>query len=128
MGVRNAVLQMGASVETGNLIILRMILAFSRELLSRFEVYFWELPNLSGLREFTSFLSKPESLSSTRLHMGGCQNYGPLLGTLNTRCHIIIGIQKRTIILTTTHMVGLCTQKHPPRRARCIAIGTTLKA
>ena len=30
------------------------------------------------------------------LHMGGCQNYGPFLGTLNIRCRIIIGIQKRT--------------------------------
>ena len=36
--------------------------------------------------------------------MGGCQNYGPFLGTLNIRCRIIIGIQKGTIILTTTHM------------------------
>ena len=31
--------------------------------------------------------------------MGGGQNYGPFLGTLNTRCRII---QKGTIILTTT--------------------------
>ena len=36
-------------------------------------------------------------------HMGGCQNYGPFLGTLNIRCRIIIGIQKGTVILTTTH-------------------------
>ena len=36
--------------------------------------------------------------------MGGNQNYGPLLGTLNIRCRIIIGIQKGTIILTTTHI------------------------
>ena len=36
--------------------------------------------------------------------MGGCQNYGPLLGTLNIRCRIRIGIQKGTIILTTTHI------------------------
>ena len=36
--------------------------------------------------------------------MSGCQKYGPFLGTLNTRCRIIIGIQKGTIILTTTHM------------------------
>ena len=36
--------------------------------------------------------------------MGGCQNYGPFLGTLNIRCRIIIGIQKGTIILTTTQM------------------------
>ena len=40
-------------------------------------------------------------------HMGGCQNYGPFLGTLDIRCRIIIGIQKGTIILTTTHIVTL---------------------
>ena len=32
------------------------------------------------------------------------KNYGPFLGTLNIRCRIIIGTQKGTIILTTTHM------------------------
>ena len=37
--------------------------------------------------------------------MGGCQNYGPLLGPLNTRCRILLRTQKGTIILTTTHMV-----------------------
>ena len=36
--------------------------------------------------------------------MGGCPNYGPFLDTLNLRCRIIIGIQKGTIISTTTHM------------------------
>ena len=36
--------------------------------------------------------------------MGGCQNYGPFLGTLNIRCRIIVGVRKGTIILTTTHM------------------------
>ena len=36
--------------------------------------------------------------------MGSCQNYGPFLGTLNSRGRIIIGIQKGTIILTTTPM------------------------
>ena len=36
--------------------------------------------------------------------MGGCQNYGPFLGTLDIRCRIIIGTQKGTIILTTTRM------------------------
>ena len=30
--------------------------------------------------------------------------YGPFVGTLNIRCRIIVGIQKGTIILTTTHM------------------------
>ena len=37
-------------------------------------------------------------------YMGGCQNYDPFLGTLNLRCRTIIGIQKGTIILTTTHI------------------------
>ena len=36
--------------------------------------------------------------------MGGCQNYGSFLGTLNNRCRIITGTQKGTIILTTTHI------------------------
>ena len=36
--------------------------------------------------------------------MGGCQNYGPFLGTLNIRGRTIMGTQKGTIILTTTHM------------------------
>ena len=39
--------------------------------------------------------------------MGGCQNYGPFLGTLNIRGRIITGIQKGTIILTTTHMSSM---------------------
>ena len=37
--------------------------------------------------------------------MGSCQNYGPFLGTLNNRCRILIGTQKGTIILTTTHIL-----------------------
>ena len=37
--------------------------------------------------------------------MGGCQNYGPFLGTPNIRGRIIVGIQKGTIILTTNHIV-----------------------
>ena len=37
-------------------------------------------------------------------YMGGCQNYGAFLGTLNIRCRIVIGTPKGTIILTTTHM------------------------
>ena len=39
-------------------------------------------------------------------YMGGCQNYGPFLGTLNIRCRIIIRIQKwdhnLTIYMTST--------------------------
>ena len=34
--------------------------------------------------------------------MGGCQNYGPFLGTPNIRCRMILGTQKGTIILTTS--------------------------
>ena len=34
--------------------------------------------------------------------MGGCQNYGPILGPLNARCRIILRNQRETIILTTT--------------------------
>ena len=37
-------------------------------------------------------------------YMGGYQNYGPFLGTLNTRCHTIQGTQKGTIVLTNTRM------------------------
>ena len=37
-------------------------------------------------------------------YVGGCQNYDPLLGPLNTRCRIIIRRQKGTIILATTHV------------------------
>ena len=37
-------------------------------------------------------------------YLGGCQNYDPFLGTLNIRCRIIMGIQKGTIILTTTRL------------------------
>ena len=29
--------------------------------------------------------------------MGSCQNYGPVLGTLNNRCRIILGTPKRDI-------------------------------
>ena len=36
--------------------------------------------------------------------MGGCQNYGPFLGTLNVKCRTIIGTQNATIILTATQM------------------------
>ena len=39
------------------------------------------------------------------MHMGGCENYGPLWGPLTTWCRIIRRTQKRTIILTTTHIL-----------------------
>ena len=45
-----------------------------------------------------------EELHSCSFQVGGYQNYGPFLGTLNIRCRIIIGTQKGTIILTTTQV------------------------
>ena len=39
--------------------------------------------------------------------MGGCQTYGPFLGTVNMRGLLIIGLQTGTIILTTTHIMFL---------------------
>ena len=46
------------------------------------------------------------------IHMDDCQNYGPFLGTLNFRRRMKIGIQKGTIILTTTHRIHI---PGPPR-------------
>ena len=52
-------------------------------------------------------------------YMSGCQNYGPFLGTLNIRCRTIIGIQNRTINLTTTHIpVG----NPRPRPTECLRL------
>ena len=45
--------------------------------------------------------------------LGGCQDYGPFLGTLNIRCRIIIGTQKGTINLTTTHIFARLTGAVP---------------
>ena len=38
--------------------------------------------------------------------MGGCQNCDPFWGTLNVGRRIIIGIQKVTIPVTTTHILA----------------------
>ena len=43
--------------------------------------------------------------------LGGCQNYGPFLGTLNIRCRTISRTQKGTIILTTTHLASISTRR-----------------
>ena len=37
---------------------------------------------------------------------------GPLLGPVNKRCRVLLGTQKRTITLTTTHM-RMNLSKHP---------------
>ena len=64
--------------------------------------------------------------------MGGCQNYGPFLGTLNIRGRIMIGTQKGTIILTTTHMLdevlqGMRLQSEDGGRVGSCFIPTTLR-
>ena len=40
----------------------------------------------------------------SRLHMGGCQNCGPFLGTSHNTAPSIWGTQKGTIVLTPTHI------------------------
>ena len=58
--------------------------------------------SLSLKQQKASSQTQPEPC--TRLvSMGGCQNY-PFLGNLNIRCRIIIGIQRGTIIWTTTQI------------------------
>ena len=47
---------------------------------------------------------KEEVSKDADMEVGSCQNYCPILGTLNNRCRIKIGTQKRTIILTTTQV------------------------
>ena len=61
------------------------------------------LNSADGCCEILRLCRFSSSRSSGR-HMGGCQNYGPFLGTLNNRCRIIIGTQRGTLILTTTHI------------------------
>ena len=56
---------------------------------------------------------------SIEIHVGDChcQNYDPLLDTLNMRCRIImIEIQKGTIILTTIHVISSPTASGEPKR------------
>ena len=58
--------------------------------------YVGVMKGVGGCRKF--------SQREIRDYMGGCQNDGPSWGTLNISCRTIIGIQKGTIILTTTHI------------------------
>ena len=52
------------------------------------------------------------------IYMGGCQNYGPFLGTLNMRCRTVLGTQKGTITLTTTHIKTHTPRLNPDELAR----------
>ena len=63
-----------------------------------------------------------ETLGPFIMHMGGCQNYGPFVGTLNNRCRITIGTQEGTIILTTTHIYSCSDRRSVVKGCRC-AVG-----
>ena len=60
-------------------------------------------------------------------NMGGCLNYGPLLGPLNTRCRIILRTQKGTISLTATHTQtpGRIPKVYPPQGSVVCNIGVS---
>ena len=45
-------------------------------------VYFWEVHVISVGGQLVPYIYI--------INMGGCQNYGPLLGPLNTRCRILL--------------------------------------
>ena len=64
-----------------------------------------------------------QGANTLSLYMGGCQNYGPFLGTLNIRGRIIIGTQKGTIILTTTH-IDIYIYKIPDYAETCHVAST----
>ena len=82
---------------------------------------------LASLIYVTEIPPRQYSVSDTFKYLGGCQNYDPFLGTLNIRCRVIIGIQKATIILTTTHLIpkdngpwgGGGTRSRLPDLSRC---------
>ena len=50
--------------------------------------------------------------------MGGCQNYGPILGPLITWCCIIVRNQKGAMILTTNHMAAVSLGALPRQLAQ----------
>ena len=70
----------------------------------------WRKPGASVFGSVSNVVDR--NLHGKGMYMGDCQNYGPFLDTLNIRCRIIIGIQKGTINLTTTHISMLTP---PPR-------------
>ena len=47
----------------------------------------------------------PLIFGNSYVHLGGCQNYDPFLGTPNIRCSIVTRTQQGTLILTTTHLL-----------------------
>ena len=60
--------------------------------------------------------------------MGSCQNSGPHLGPLKTRCRTILRTQKRTLILTTTHMVWLFERSYSTYSRRAVVCNPDIQA
>ena len=62
---------------------------------------------MSGMNGQREEITSAKVFQERRIFLASCgwlSKYGPFLGTLNIRGRIIIGTQKRTIILTTTHV------------------------
>ena len=55
-----------------------------------------------GGRRIVAMVAEAITPIAFALILGGCQNYGSFLGTLNIRCRTILGTQTGTIILTAT--------------------------
>ena len=55
------------------------------------------IKNLSTCSDlgFKNLAEEGSRAQASGLHMGSCQDYGPFLGTLNIRCRIIVGAQKK---------------------------------
>ena len=68
----------------------------------------WLVGSLRTMRNVAKPTSKNVSFErrvlSIYIYMGGCQNDGPFVGTLNIGGRIVIRTQKGTIILTTNHI------------------------
>ena len=78
----------------------RISIINSRMLSGIHVVGFWDRsilpfsPNIIYFIPWGSATAQKSRTNASRNYMGGYQNYGPLLGPLNTRCRIIIGPQK----------------------------------
>ena len=60
-------------------------------------------------------LHSRKNIAVLNLHLGGCQNYGPLLDPYYNSAPKIKGTQKGTIVLTAIHLNkcnGMCKDWH----------------
>ena len=67
-----------------------------------------------GIKGRKNFERKRQELQTySNVYTGGCQNYGPFLGTLN-EVHVVLRTPKGTVILITIHIQGLHTMVQNP--------------